>query len=161
MYSNLDRLLHLLQTNVEAIDACYSHTGFKYSSTEELILKHGATYIDINKKSRLKGIPQNCYQNCYDIMLRRPDLTYCEGYATTSKIPIAVVHAWLVDSERQVIDPTWGRRNDPVYIGITFERDYVINFVNTHKLQGILESYYLRQKMMDIEEILNGAVQHP
>ena len=35
------------------------------------------------------------------------DLTYVEGYAIASNVPIAIHHAWLVTPDGEVIDPTW------------------------------------------------------
>ena len=47
---------------------------------------------------------KRCYANCVRAVIRNRKLRYYEGYTTTIGIPIE--HAFLVDENDQVIDPT-------------------------------------------------------
>lgn len=64
---------------------------------------------------RFKCAPKQCFQNCITISVFNPALKYCEGYATNI---IPTEHAWLVNAQGEVIDPTWCILNDK------FEPDY-------------------------------------
>ena len=57
------------------------------------------------------------------------DLTYVEGYAIASNVPIAIHHAWLVTPDGKVIDPTWRGQSDVnpgvEYYGIPFDNEWL------------------------------------
>lgn len=59
-----------------------------------------------------------CYQNAYRLMDNR-SMTYCEGYAAIKGLGIPIAHAWVVDSDGFVIDPTW--KDGTEYFGVRFE----------------------------------------
>lgn len=56
------------------------------------------------------------------VMLHYPELTYVEGVALDPTVPLAVHHAWAVDPEGRVVDPTWPEPWRCEYIGIAFTR---------------------------------------
>lgn len=67
-----------------------------------------------------------CFYNCMRIANMRKELRYCEGYASHT---IPVEHAWLVNADGKVIDPTWclidEREEARSYFGmILTRRDY-------------------------------------
>lgn len=49
-------------------------------------------------------VVRECFRNCALIALKHPELTYVEGMACKL---IPVQHAWLVNAEGEVIDPTY------------------------------------------------------
>jgi hypothetical protein len=73
-------------------------------------------------------------------MLDRPDLTYCEGIGSNF---IQTMHAWCVDRDGRVIDPTW--KPDPLlgtspeYFGIRLRRAWVIRTTIERRQYGIHE----------------------
>lgn len=72
------------------------------------------------------GCPKECFKNATHVMLNRTDLFYVEGYAmNVVDLPIPIEHAWLVDGDGTVIDPTWPHAGDHVYYGVAFKRDVV------------------------------------
>jgi hypothetical protein len=75
---------------------------------------------------------QDCYHNAYCLLCRDPEnLTYCEGY-----IPWTIeTHAWLVDAEGNVIDPTWDFEAERKYFGVPISTAFVLETtkrVNSH-----------------------------
>lgn len=83
-----------------------------YLGIEDLLLQHGRWYdpptADWSFGHRFPDTPTYCYQNCYESVRRWPaELRYVEGMGI-SKFGIPMLHAWLIDSARRVVDPTWG-----------------------------------------------------
>lgn len=59
--------------------------------------------------------PKYCFQNALMIAKQRPELQYCEGFATNV---IPTEHAWLVAADGRVVDPTWVLLfDDPSWFG--------------------------------------------
>lgn len=58
-----------------------------------------------------KGRFKECFRNAYRWAIKwDPELTYCEGYATGTGFPVH--HAWLIDPDGNVQDPTWREPHD-------------------------------------------------
>lgn len=77
-------------------------------------------------------------------MLRYPELSYCEGFAISNEVAFVIAHAWLVDTQSQVIDPTWNENYvDPTYFGVVFTREFVGKVALKTKQYGILDNYYV------------------
>lgn len=86
-----------------------------------LILQHGREWTE-RRPWRWRGSKQACYYNAQYLARTRKGLRYVEGFAT-SVIPVE--HAWCIDAENRVIDPTWDADRPADYFGIPFERDAV------------------------------------
>lgn len=63
-----------------------------------------------------------CYRNAGTLHLERPHWTYCEGLACPEGLGVPMGHAWLLDENGQVVDPTWGQGG--AYLGVPFESAY-------------------------------------
>lgn len=77
--------------------------------------------------------PKMCYVNAYLLADRHPErFSYVEGYAIAI---IPVQHAWCMDRQGHVIDPTphWGKGKD--YFGIEF------SLPTLHAIQRITHGY--------------------
>lgn len=57
-----------------------------------------------------KGRLKECFRNAYRKAIDHPELTYVEGYATVNGLPVH--HAWLLDPDGNVQDPTWREPTD-------------------------------------------------
>ncbi|MBW4599714.1 MAG: hypothetical protein KME29_08870 [Calothrix sp. FI2-JRJ7] len=158
MSDNLTRLLDKLQERADLIDSFPLNPMYKYKSMEKLILEVGKPYLTIAKNSKLKGTPKNCYENCFNIIRKRQDLIYCEGYASDDIVTFVFTHAWLINDKGEVVDPTWQDASNVVYFGAAFNRDFVIDFVTKFKEYGILESDYRQEHKFKIEGFPKGAV---
>ena len=53
--------------------------------------------------------PQACYKNATLLAMENEALTYVEGKVATMGIPID--HAWCIDADGVVIDPTWSAQD--------------------------------------------------
>ena len=95
---------------------------FSTSGVFQYILEHGKVYGPrIFPKGIRKGIPGGCFRNAYILADNNRKYTYVEGIAT-SVIPLA--HAWCVDKNGQVIDPTWDKKyQDSAYFGVPLSLD--------------------------------------
>lgn len=114
-------LLRDLRTCVDA--------NLKYVGIEDIVLRHGVTMRrDVVGERKVKrGKPRECFGNAGHLVARYPDrYIYCEGYAIADKLPIAIHHGWVYDTETgMVIDPTWGLDKEVCYVGVAFTRRFV------------------------------------
>jgi hypothetical protein len=104
------------------------------------LLEHGrqweAAFCDPEFAS---GRALACYNNSQDILqydLRRETpsgLVYVEGLASASfeSEPCPTLHAWLVDPQGRVVDPTWREAERCTYFGIPFHAGYVLETIRT------------------------------
>jgi hypothetical protein len=97
----------------------------------ELILRNGQECISQPLPSRFKLRPQRaCYWNAQRLIRKKSKLRYCEGYMSRPDLPLLINHAWAVDPEDRVIDPTlraqgahWSGSGEAGYFGIVFSRE--------------------------------------
>lgn len=96
----------------------------------EFVLENGVAFKGTNWKSHRgkgyrRGKIKECFPNAWDLAFSHSGLSYYEGYAYRGIVPVH--HAWVVNAEGQVIDPTW--RYDPErnpesewhYFGVPFD----------------------------------------
>lgn len=83
------------------------------------------------------GLPKSCYYNCFQLLKDDFDLTYCEGYALDPNLVLPLIHAWLIDSDGKVIDPTW-HEPDTVYLGIPFNTKWSIELLQSRNREDCL-----------------------
>ncbi len=100
------------------------------------LLKQGRLYQDINfELSRELASAENCetsqcYYNCQHIVLDLKPYRYCDGFVFNEKFAIPIKHAWLLDAEGHVVDPTLALQEDfgsgdlvREYFGVEIERE--------------------------------------
>lgn len=96
--------------------------GWVYLGLEEFLLQHGRFWTPRQLPSHLPHMtPKMCFENAYKLATRRRELRYVEGIAI-GIIPIH--HAWCVDADDNVIDPTWASTSTDVgsaYFGTPFD----------------------------------------
>jgi hypothetical protein len=90
-----------------------------------------------------KGTPKMCFRNCLNAVKRHPDkLTYCEGFASGSVIP--VIHAWLLSSDGLLFDPTWGTHRSGIqnqYHGIPIMLEYALEIFKQRKSYSVIDNW--------------------
>ncbi len=92
-----------------------------------------------------RGKPKACFENAFWLAMERPEeLTYVEGFALAM---MPVHHAWVVDSENRVIDPTW--KGGSEYLGIPFDRDYLLASVTKSGMYSIMFNHCFPEFVMD------------
>jgi hypothetical protein len=80
---------------------------WKYRSAESFVLGEGQAF-DASQVRYIPGIdgtPKNCFQDAMNLAVERR-WSYCEGWAIGAA-GIDVHHAWCVDDDGMVVDPTW------------------------------------------------------
>jgi hypothetical protein len=58
-----------------------------------------------------KGLFRQCFRNAWNLSHRHPELTYVEGFGSNSA-GIPLHHAWTIDEDGFVQDPTWREPGD-------------------------------------------------
>lgn len=119
-------------------------TGWAYPCYQDLLLDlaDGPVVAPIATDDALGVMEeQRCYSNCYDAALEYADYTYVEGVALASWA-IVVRHAWLVDPDGRIIDPTWVNLDlgdgTATYFGVRFTDDFLL----AHTLSTGLHSFF-------------------
>jgi hypothetical protein len=77
-----------------------------------------------------------CYENCQIIAFEVDDLTYVEGWAIEAQYGLPLEHAWLVDGEGNIVDPTWWKlgklpRHSHYFPANSFSNDEITLFVES------------------------------
>jgi hypothetical protein len=120
-------------------------TDWKYRGFEELVLECGRVMEPKPLPKNIKqGQPRLCYANCQQLALKNRSLTYVEGYAMAAGVSIPLQHAWLLDANGYVIDPTW-ETPGCCYLGIAFRTAWVKSIWNSRKQKGRTDELSLFQ----------------
>jgi hypothetical protein len=129
------------------------------------LLEYGRQFEPTNIKPRwlVMGEAKRCYQNAAAYVAVRDDVFYAEGYALNLEFPVPLEHAWLVDRDGKVIDPTWAEASHNVYVGIAFKPDFVNDVLAMRGAgEGVLQRLHiLRKRYRDpqvLEDVLLGGM---
>jgi hypothetical protein len=98
-----------------------------------LLLAYGLHFMtDAHTYSGRRHESKACFNNCGSIMVSHPErnLRYAEGYAVLANAPpLPFRHAWLVDADGVVRDPTLRAAKPAIeYFGIIFTTDYYMKW---------------------------------
>lgn len=124
----------------------------RFFSMGEFVLAHGrefdATGNELPEGVRL-GKMGYCFENAAKLATQQSAYTYCEGYAMGI---IPVLHAWCVDANGDVVDPTWNRgprdRIGMHYFGIAFTTKYLIHHLCEYEKYGLIDSWEHRWPLL-------------
>ena len=112
--------ISLRRLNADVPEPCLYH------STHEFILRHGWLFRPRKfpaKYRQWKGGYHDCLYNALELSVGSGELAYVEGFAMaagTSGRPTA--HAWCVDANGNVVDPTWHEITGLEYCGLSLDR---------------------------------------
>jgi hypothetical protein len=141
----IDRLKSFLDKQSQLIKKIYPHPEWKYNGFEELVLDCGKemSFAPLPKNIE-PGLPKNCYYNCLEIVEEDSHFIYCEGYALPEDGILPVPHAWLINFDGRVIDPTWEAGG--AYIGLPFDTEWLLSLLesrNGEDFVSVFECNYL------------------
>ncbi|WP_435655828.1 hypothetical protein [Brucella pituitosa] len=109
-------------------DSANAEPGWGVATT---LLSHGKFWrVSAPSENAHFSIPKACFANAQAEVIsrrnhRQTQFYYVEGYACDLELPIPLHHAWLVNSEGEVFDPTWSDAEQCVYFGMKFKTSYV------------------------------------
>lgn len=134
-----------LQDSAALMKTVGARTDWKYRGFEQLVLECGTMMEPKPLPKTIKmGQPRVCYANCQRLVLKNRSLTYVEGYAMAAGVSLPLHHAWLLDTDGYVIDPTW----EPFgccYLGIPLSTAWVKSIWNSRKQQGRIDELSIFQ----------------
>ena len=136
-----EMLRHTMSLKASSVDASkLSYVGF-----EGMVLKHGLLFkhgpnVTPTEREYSATTPKQCFMNATHAALEHRDLTYVEGFAYNGLLPIH--HAWLVDDNGVVHDPTWASMQEregqeDIYIGIPFKTDWLLRHITEKETYGV------------------------
>ena len=131
---SISSLKQLLEQNSELIKKSGKNARYKYESFYELVLELGQEMKPTRTPKELIGQTKNCYYNCLELAFENPQLTYCEGYTFSNKIPFPIAHAWILNKSGRVIEATW-EEPAQAYIGIAFSIAFVKSILKERESQ--------------------------
>lgn len=116
--------------------------GFKYASTEQLVLENGQFDTPAPTPPGIpKGQQKLCFMNAFQLATSDPDkYTYVEGYAHPGFMPLPIHHAWVVDTEGKVIDNTWEKPGD-AYFGVHMSFKFIMQRADKTGVYGVFGGY--------------------
>lgn len=118
-----------------------------YTSQEDFVKQNGQFFTGQKypkKYSKGRGEKKLCYTNAFNLVQRFPELIYVEGFGMSKNVPFPIQHAFCVNSEGSVVDPTWDNQEESIYFGVKFNWDYVVETILRTKHYGIIDNWYER-----------------
>jgi hypothetical protein len=107
---------------------------WRFRCTEALVRELGQPWTAARLPAYIeRGQPRRCYGNTLALVNRRPGLRYVEGFAIPWHVGEAgapMLHAWAVNANGRVYDPTWPEPERSAYWGIAFDIAEVRRFVD-------------------------------
>ena len=117
--------------------------AFGANPVTTFMLKYGRDYsISAHTYLGPREETSACFMNATHRAVWDSRLTYVEGYITCHGVPIQ--HAWLVDAEGFVIDPTLENDDGRIanYYGVPFITEYVKRACKANNVYGVLDYFY-------------------
>ena len=120
-------------------------------TTGQFVLKNGKQWQ--NGHALPKDVEpmkeKQCFMNAAKMATESERFIYCEGYALSI---IPVMHAWCLDKDGNVIDPTWASlpfEKGREYFGIAIKTSYVIHyFLETERCGSLIDAWQTDWKML-------------
>ncbi len=105
---------------------------------QSFVLEHGMQFPTMAPKQPKLGRLKACYKNAAQLAMNSKDVIYVEGFAAGI---IPVMHAWCIDLEGRVLEPTWTHalqaKRD--YFGIPFNLQFLMRQLAVQEYYGLLD----------------------
>ena len=124
-----------------------------YISTYDFVLRNGVECIpkayDSDKYVGIPRIKRECFRNAYYLAFRE-GLIYVEGFGFNLMV---TEHAWCVDEDLNVYDPTWDKPETRAYYGVLFDINYVEMVAAESEVWGVISNYKQRFPLLTGEHM--------
>ncbi|MBP2489005.1 hypothetical protein JOH50_004732 [Rhizobium leguminosarum] len=138
-----------------------------YFGPENALLDYGRPMVGVRDRPAYvpAGEKRQCYANCVKaILLASPgheELFYAEGFATSKPGQfIPMQHAWLVDRQGLVVDPTWENAHEHLYFGVVFRTSFVLDMLVLADLEpGLLSTPVLMRRHFGTRSLFEAALE--
>lgn len=112
----------------------------------QFTLLHGKEWQTAPRPEGIKSMQmRQCFSNAQKLLFKKPgEYTYVEGYACSGSLAVQLPmhHAWVVDDEGNVIDPTWDDDQRSAYFGVPFKTSYVLEkFRSAKQVSSLLDNF--------------------
>lgn len=114
-----------------------------------MLLEHGRFFKAAALPTQYEqGVAKQCFGNAGRLVaIQHAPITYVEGLALKPGL-FPMEHAWCVDDEGRVIDPTWDAPDACIYFGIPIKESYLSAFIQNSGRWGLFDD---RQFWKDFE----------
>lgn len=152
--------MSLLETLIEISRLVEEHQNpQKMLCLHGYVVRHGTSFPYRSLPSHIPRMElKECFSNSLELIQSFPELIYCEGYASCV---VPIHHAWCIDSDGYVVDPTWLEESavNAEYIGVPMDTDFVINYVCNRGYYGVLDDWQNRFPILsgkyDISDVIH------
>lgn len=124
----------------------------------EILHQYGRRF-DVKTPQPPRRMPMGeCYTNAAELCLRG-GLHYCEGYATPANINWPLPHAWCIDDDGRVVDPTWPDGGH--YFGTVFSHGGLGRILRQTGVHGVYENLHILGRKLGVDGVramLVGAI---
>jgi len=105
----------------------------------EFVLEHGEGFETARPAEKL-GTPKECFANAARRIIRNgEELIYAEGFVVHEEFAFPLLHAWLVDKNRTVVETTLGSDLTKMhYFGVRYKYGFVLAQMLKYEVFGIL-----------------------
>lgn len=113
----------------ELMAEAHRRLGSTMIPVEVFLLEYGQEFEENPRPDWVPQMtPKMCFANCFTLVMENRDrgLAYCEGYTLSSDLPLPIHHAWCVEEDGTLIEPTI--RDKPEGETITYFGVKVPNF---------------------------------
>lgn len=114
-----ERLIAMLRQYAAVYDGNGDRPGWAYRSVPHLLLEQGRLFTPAPRAGDVPALPASlCYANAAMIARAYDGLIYAEGVALLADQPVQLEHAWCVQPDGTVADPTWDDGAAAAYLGL-------------------------------------------
>lgn len=126
------------------------HSGC--ASVEAFVLQFGEEFSGQHLPEDMDAMtPQMCFLNCFEIAKDNCGLTYCEGFILRDTLPLVIHHAWLVNDDSQVVEPTVTDEIEGLtYFGIKLPFESVADIVDATGSYSVLGKFVGHRVIEDV-----------
>lgn len=131
-------------------------TAFDHKPSGFIVEYGEPHYLTPRSFAGRRGRQGECYRNAA-LLAMGSGLIYVEGYVAVYGVPIE--HAWCIDDDGAVVDPTMRPAVDGTFdritdfYGVPFETQYVSQAANTNAVWGLFNWHYAQRTLPKLVEL--------